>query len=146
MRSFLLLLFTFGWCAGASAQQRADAIKVDGIYTGSIGMQLDNRNGKGDYKAPAKFVVMPDGKAAVLTAQHPDGVLSVVMRGELRNAVFIGKSGGKTDFGGYTNGMTWDIKFDLKAGTADLHGKASDIPKWAHDDDLHFTFHKQVKR
>jgi hypothetical protein len=108
-------------------------------------MQLNNRKGKG-YEAPAKFVCLPDGKAALLTAQHPNGVVSVVMRGELRNRVFVAKSGRKLDYGGYHYGMVWDIKFDPKKGTAILHGKAANLPKWAHDDDLYYTFRKQTKR
>ena len=57
--------------AGAFAE-RADALGVDGIYTGTIGMQIAAPSGKNlDYKAPAKLVFLPDGKAAILTAQHP---------------------------------------------------------------------------
>jgi len=87
--------------------------------------------------------VLPDGKGAVLTAQHPDGVVSVVMRGDFRGATFIGESKGKLDYGGYHYGMRWDVVFDAKKQTAVLHGKAENLPKWAHDDDLRYTFHKK---
>lgn len=107
-------------------------------------MQLSDRKGK-EYPAPARFVVMPDLKSALLTAQHPGGVLTVVMRGRMRGAVFLAESEGRLDYGGYHQAMKWDITFDQKAGTAVLHGKAKNIPKWAKDDDLRFTFRKKRK-
>ena len=88
---------------------------------------------------------MPDLKSALLTAQHPGGVLTVVMRGRMRGAVFLAESEGRLDYGGYHQAMKWDITFDQKAGTAVLHGKAKNIPKWAKDDDLRFTFRKKRK-
>src|SRR3954470_24473043 len=80
----------------AALAQRADALGVDGIYEGTIGMQLDNAKTK-EYQAKAKLVVLPDGKGAVLTAQHPEGVVSVVMRGAFQGSTFVGQSKGKLD-------------------------------------------------
>jgi len=127
-----------------SNAERADALGIDGIYRGTIGMQLSNRKGK-EYNAPAKLVLMPDGRGALLTAQHPDGVLTVVMRGQLRGRVFLAESKGRQDYGGYHYAMKWDITFDARAGTAVLHGKAKNLPRWAHDDDYRLTFRKQSK-
>lgn len=142
----LTFLFTAIFCFhAASAAERADRSGVDGIYHGTIGMQLKHRKGK-EYQAPARFVMMPDGKGALLTAQHPDGVLSVVMRGHIRGRIFHAESEGKLDYGGYTQGMKWDITFDPKAGTATLHGKVKNLPKWAKDDDLRYVFRKKGKR
>jgi hypothetical protein len=124
--------------------ERADTLDIDGIYRGTIGMQLSNRKGK-EYNAPAKLVFLPDGAGALLTAQHPDGVLSVVMKGRLRGHVFLAESEGRLDYGGYHQAMQWDITFDAKTRTAVLHGKVKNLPKWAHDDDLRYTFHKQIK-
>ncbi len=139
----LFLSLTFGCFAGDA--QRADALSIDGIYEGTIGIQLDKAKGK-EYNAPAKLVFMPDGKAAILTAQHPDGVVSIVMKGGLRGSTFVGESKGKLDYGGYHYGMRWDITFDPKKRTAVLHGKAVNLPKWARDDDLRYTFRKKAKR
>jgi hypothetical protein len=139
---FIALSFLFVRAANA---ERADAVGIDGVYRGTIGMQLSNKKGK-EYSAPAKFVFMPDGKGALLTAQHPEGVLTVVMRGELRGRVFVATSEGRLDYGGYHQAMKWDISFDQKAGTATLHGKVMNLPKWAHDDDLRYTFRKERKR
>jgi hypothetical protein len=125
--------------------ERADALGIDGVYRGTIGMQLNNRQGR-DYNAPAKFVFMPDGRAALLTAQHPDGVLTVVLRGTLKGRVFVAESEGRLDYGGYHQAMKWDIAFDSKSRTAVLHGKVKNLPKWAHDDDLRYTFRKQSDR
>lgn len=139
---FLILPLLLALSTIATAQ-RADALGIDGIYEGKIGMQLDTPKGKKQHDAPAKLVFMPDGRAAFLNAQHPDGVVSVVMRGTLRGRVFIANSEGKLDFGGYHYGMSWDITFDPKARTAVLHGKAKNLPKWAKDDDLRYTFRKR---
>src|SRR4051794_11040525 len=97
-RSLVLLLIgiTGAFSPFEAMAQRADALGVDGIYEGTIGMQLDNAKAK-EYQAKAKLVVLPDGKGAVLTAQHPDGVVSVVMRGTFRGATFISGSKGKLD-------------------------------------------------
>ena len=145
MRSFsFFLAVCFGLACSALAQ-RADSLGIDGIYRGTIGMQLSNKKGK-EYQAPAKLVFLPDGRAALLTAQHPGGVLTVIMKGALRGRVFFAESEGRLDYGGYHQAMKWDISFDLKAGTAVLHGKVKNLPKWAHDDDMRYTFRKQTKR
>ena len=142
--SLAILALSLGTVATVFAQ-RADALGLDGIYHGTIGMQLSNRKGK-EYNAPARFVFMPDGKGGLLTAQHPDGVLTVVMRGQLRGRVFLADSEGRLDYGGYHQAMKWDITFDPKAGTATLHGKVKNLPKWAKDDDLRYTFRKKGKQ
>ena len=137
----LLLLTT------AHAGPRADQIGVDGIYAGTIGMQLATDKGKNmDYKAAAKLVVMPDGTGAILTAQHPEGVVSLALKGEFKGNVFFAESRGRQDYGGYTQGMKWDISFDMKKGTATMHGKAINLPKWAKDDDYRYTFRKQATK
>ena len=145
-RTFIILLASLPALPGSVRAERADALGVDGIYEGRIGMQLDTSRGKMEYQAPAKLVFLPDGRAAFLTAQHPEGVLSVVMRGALKGKVFLAESEAKRDFGGYHYGMSWDITFNQKAGTVELHGKAKSLPKWAHDDDLRFVFHKKKTR
>jgi hypothetical protein len=138
--SFLLFAIAMD---GKTLAQRADALGIDGIYEGRIGMQLDKQKGKA-YDAPAKFVFLPDGRGAILTAQHPDGVVAVVLKGALSGRTFIAESGGKLDYGGYHYGMRWDVVFDPKLHTATLHGKATNLPKWAHDDDLRYTFRKKA--
>jgi len=142
----LLLVLCLAFpCRGSAG--RADATGVDGIYVGKIGMQLDTPKGKNfDYEAAAKLVVMPDGNSAILTAQHPDGVVSVAMRGSTSGNVFVSDSKGKLDYGGYHYGMKWDITFDPKQGTAVIHGKAVNRPGWAKYDDLRYTFRKQATR
>jgi hypothetical protein len=144
MRCFFLsfLILALAICGVAHAQ-RADALGIDGIYEGRIGMQLDQQKGK-EYSAPAKFVFLPDGRGAILTAQHPDGVVAVVLKGTLSGRTFNAESKGKLDYGGYHYGMRWDVVFDPKLHTATLHGKATNLPKWAHDDDLRYTFRKKT--
>lgn len=137
--SFFLLLST------TALAQRADALGVDGIYRGTIGMQLSTQKGK-EYKAPAKFVLLPDGTGGLLTAQHPDGVLTVVMRGKMKGNIFMAESKGRLDYGGYQQAMAWDITMDAKAGTAVLHGKVKNLPKWAKDDDMRYTFKKDKSK
>jgi hypothetical protein len=139
---FLSLLLGLAFSSKALGD-RADASGVDGIYEGRIGMQLDKQHGK-EYSAPAKFVFLPDGRGAILTAQHPDGVVAVVLKGALSGRTFIAESKGKLDYGGYHYGMRWDVTFDPKQRTAILHGKATNLPKWAHDDDLRYTFRKKA--
>jgi hypothetical protein len=129
----------------ASHGQRADTLGIDGVYHGTIGMQLSTQKGK-EYNAPARFVFLPDGKSALLTAQHPDGVLTVILKGELRGSVFLADSEGRLDYGGYHQAMKWDIAFEPKTGTAVLHGKVKNLPKWAREDDLRYTFRKQSRR
>jgi hypothetical protein len=109
-------------------------------------MQLKTSKGMKEHDVPAKFVFLPDGRSAILTAQHPEGVVAVAMRGELKGNVFYAVSEEKLDFGGVHSGMRWDITFNRKAGTAEFHGKATKLPKWAHDDDLRYTFRKVRKR
>lgn len=138
--SCLTFVLTMG---SAALAERADALGIDGIYEGRIGMQVDKQKGK-EVDAPAKFVFLPDGRGAILTAQHPDGVVAVVLKGALNGRTFIAESKGKTDYGGYHYGMKWDVTFDPKARTATLHGKAMNLPKWAHDDDLRYTFRKKA--
>ena len=147
MRTTLgLMLFALGTLVTNSAHaERADASGCDGVYRGKIGMQLSNRKGAPAYDAPARFVFMPDGRAGLLTAQHPDGVLTVIMKGELRGHVFFAESKGRLDYGGYHQAMTWDIRFDPKRGTATLHGKVKNLPKWARADDAHYVFRKESK-
>jgi hypothetical protein len=138
-----VVLLALASCA-AFAGPRADALGVDGIYHGQIGMQLDTPKGKNlNYKAKAKLVVMPDGTGAILTAQHPDGVVSLAIKGAFKGNVFYSESKGKLDYGGYHWGMVWDITFDAKKGTAVLHGKPINRPKWAKDDDDRYVFRKQ---
>ena len=150
LRQMIRLLFSITVFAlaltGSARAERADALGIDGIYEGKIGMQLKTSKGKKEHDAPAKFVFLPDGRSGILTAQHPEGVVAVAMRGELKGNVFHAVSEGKLDFGGFHSGMRWDITFNRKAGTAEFHGKASKLPKWAHDDDLRYTFRKVRKR
>ena len=135
------VLAIFSANAAEPAAIRADTIRIDGIYKGTMGMQLDIKKGK-EFKAPAQLVLMPAGNEAMLSAQHPTGVVVAVMRGQVRRHVFYGESKGRNDFGGFQYGMTWDVSFDPKAGTATIHGKAKNMPKWAFDDDYRYTFHK----
>ncbi len=139
----LLVVISLGVCVAfsADAAERADTLGIDGIYKGTMGMQLDIKKGK-EFKAPAQLVLMPAGDEAMLSAQHPTGVVVAVMRGQVRGRTFYGESKGRRDFGGFQYGMTWDIAFDPKAGTATIHGKAKNMPKWAFDDDFRYTFHK----
>jgi hypothetical protein len=117
---------------------------IDGIYAGKMGMQLTGPKGRNlDYQAPAKLVFLPSGKSAILTAEHPDGVVSLVLKGTLHGATFLAESKGLMDYGGYHYAMKWDVVFDSKKGTATLHGKALNLPKWAKDDDLKYVFTKQ---
>ena len=135
------MLAHFSASAAEPARTRADALGIDGIYKGTMGMQLDIKKGE-EFKAPAQLVLMPAGDEAMLSAQHPTGVVVAVMRGQIRGRVFYGESKGREDFGGFQFGMAWDIAFDAKAGTAIIHGKPKNKPKWAFDDDFKYTFHK----
>ena len=135
------LLASFSPRAAEPARTRADTVGIDGIYKGTMGMQLDIKKGK-EFKAPAQLVLMPAGDEAMLSAQHPTGVVVAVMRGQIRGRTFYGESKGRHDYGGFQYGMAWDIAFDPKAGTATIHGKAKDMPKWAFDDDFKYTFRK----
>ena len=140
----ILSLGIFVHCSTVAAEPsrtRADTLGIDGIYKGTMGMQLDVQKGK-EFKAPAQLVLMPVGNEALLSAQHPTGVVVAVMRGEIRGRTFFGESKGREDFGGFQYGMSWDIVFDAKAGTAVIHGKPKNKPKWAFDDDFKYTFRK----
>ena len=139
--SILCLSIAANLSTFAADRSRADTLGIDGIYKGTMGMQLDVQKGK-EFKAPAQLVLMPAGNEALLSAQHPTGVVVAVMRGEIRGRTFFGESTGREDFGGFQYGMAWDIVFDAKAGTATIHGKAKNKPKWAFDDDLKYTFRK----
>lgn len=146
-RCVLALLVTLLGLQAAALAQRADALGIDGIYAGAIGMQITSPKGRNlDYQAPAKLVFLPNGKSAILTAQHPEGVVSLVLKGNLNGATFLAESKGLMDYGGYHYGMKWDVLFDAKKGTATLHGKTLNLPKWAKDDDLRYVFRKQNKR
>lgn len=142
MKSLLLLLLLSAHAgSAATGRTRADTLGIDGIYKGMMGMQLDIKKGR-EFKAPAQLVLMPAGNEALLSAQHPTGVVVVVMRGQVRGRTFYGESKGREDFGGFQYGMAWDIAFDPKAGTAIIHGKAKNRPKWAFDDDFKYIFRK----
>lgn len=144
---FLLTLCLAAASVSHSFADRADSTGIDGIYQGTIGMQINAPSGKNlNYDAPAKFVFLPNGKGLILTAQHPSGVVSVVIKGDLNGATFIGESKGLMDYGGYHYGMRWDVHFDRTKGTALLHGKTLHLPAWAKDDDLTYTFHKQAAK
>lgn len=149
MKRFLLAILPAHFVAislhAAAPAQRADALGVDGIYKGTMGMQLDIKKGQ-EFKAPAQFVFMPAGNEAMLSAQHPTGVVVAVMRGQLRGNVFYAESVGRKDYGGFQYGMTWQITFDPKAGTATMFGKPKNKPKWAFDDDFRYTFHKTAAK
>ena len=137
----LAILANVSLRAAEPAGTRADTLGIDGIYKGTMGMQLDIKKGQ-EFKAPAQLVLMPAGNEALLSAQHPTGVVVAVMRGEIRGRTFYGESKGREDFGGFQYGMAWDIAFDPKAGTATIHGKPKNKPKWAFDDDFKYTFRK----
>ena len=137
----IAVLASFSTEAAEPARTRADTLGIDGIYKGTMGMQLDVRKGQ-EFKAPAQLVLMPAGDEALLSAQHPTGVVVAVMRGDIRGRTFYGESKGREDFGGFQYGMAWDIVFDAKAGTAVIHGKPKNKPKWAFDDDFKYTFRK----
>ena len=137
----IAVLASFSTEAAEPARTRADTLGIDGIYKGTMGMQLDIKKGE-EFKAPAQLVLMPAGDEAMLSAQHPTGVVVAVMRGQIRGHTFYGESKGREDFGGFQFGMAWDIAFDAKAGTAIIHGKPKNKPKWAFDDDFKYTFHK----
>ena len=77
------LLAAFSSPAAEPARTRADTLGIDGIYQGTMGMQLDVQKGK-EFKAPAQLVLMPAGDEALLSAQHPTGVVVAVMRGRIR--------------------------------------------------------------
>ena len=137
----IAVLANFSTRAAEPARTRADTVGIDGIYKGTMGMQLDIKKGK-EFKAPAQLVLMPAGNEALLSAQHPTGVVVAVMRGEIRGRTFYGESKGREDFGGFQFGMMWDIVFDANTGTAIIHGKPKNKPKWAFDDDFKYTFRK----
>ena len=76
----LFSAFSLGIVAGFSAiaaepaRTRADTLGIDGIYKGTMGMQLDIKKGQ-EFKAPAQLVLVPAGDEALLSAQHPTGVV-----------------------------------------------------------------------
>ena len=127
------------------AAERADTLGIDGIYKGTMGMQLDVQKGK-EFKAPAQLVLMPAGDEALLSAQHPTGVVVAVLKGEIRGSVYYAVSKGRDDYGGFQTGMAWDVSFNAKAGTATIHGKPKNKPKWAFDDDFRYTFKKTAAK
>ena len=146
MKTILLFLSCAALASAAPpAASRADTLGIDGIYKGTMGMQLDTQKGR-EFKAPAQLILMPDGTEAMLSAQHPTGVVVAVMKGQVRGHIFYANSKGRDDFGGFQYGMSWDIAFDAKAGTATIHGKPTKKPKWAFDDDFRYTFHKTADK
>lgn len=147
LRVVLACLMSLLSIAPVALAQRADTLGVDGIYRGTIGMQINSPSGKNlDYKAPAKLVFLPDGAVAILTAEHPEGVVSLVMKGKLRGTTFFAESKGLMDYGGYHQSMVWDLTFNPRNSTVVLHGKARNLPRWAKDDDMRYTFTREKKK
>jgi hypothetical protein len=73
----------------ASAQEQASKYHYDGIYKGTVPVDL-LVNGIEKHRAKAQAVFYPDGRLLVLTVEAPQARNPMNVKGELRKNVFTG--------------------------------------------------------
>jgi len=115
------LLFPFF----ASAQEQASKYHYDGIYKGTIPIDL-LVNGNDKHRAKAQAVFYPDGRLLVLTVESPQAHNPMNVKGGLRKNVFTGDW--KKGFFG--EDLSFQATFHGGSATVSVTGKNKKPEKW----------------
>jgi len=115
------LLFPFS----ASAQEQASKSHYDGIYKGTVPVDL-LVNGNDKHRAKAQAVFYPDGRLLVLTIESPQVRNPMNVKGALRKNVFTGDW--KRGFFG--EDLAFQAVFHGGSATVSVTGKNSKPEKW----------------
>jgi hypothetical protein len=109
----------------ASAQEEASKSHYDGIYKGTIPVDL-LFNGNDKHRAKAQAVFYPDGRLLVLTVESPQVRNPMNVKGALRKNVFTGDW--KRGFFG--EDLSFQAIFHGGSATVSVTGKNKKPEKW----------------
>ena len=115
------LLFPFF----ASAQEQASKYHYDGIYKGTVPVDL-LVNGTDKQRAKAQAVFYPDGRLLVLTVESPQVRNPMNIKGALRKNVFTGDW--KRGFFG--EDLSFQAVFHGGSATVSVTGKSKKPERW----------------
>ncbi|MBV8279643.1 MAG: hypothetical protein JO170_30865 [Verrucomicrobia bacterium] len=116
-----VLLFPFV----ASAQEQASKYHYDGIYKGTVPVDL-LVNGTDKHRAKAQAVFYPDGRLLVLTVESPQVRNPMNIKGALKKNVFTGDW--KKGFFG--EGLSFQAVFHGGSATVSVTGKNKKLERW----------------
>jgi hypothetical protein len=109
----------------ASAQEQASKYHYDGIYKGTVPVDL-LVNGNDKHRAKAQAVFYPDGRLLVLTVESPQAHNPMNVKGGLRKNVFTGDW--KKGFFG--EDLSFQATFHGGSATVSVTGKNKKPEKW----------------
>jgi len=109
----------------SSAQEQASKNHYDGIYKGTIPVDL-LVNGNEKHRAKAQAVFYPDGRLLVLTVESPEVRNPMNVKGELKKNVFTGAW--KKGFFG--EGLSFQALFHGGSATVSVTAKNKKPEKW----------------
>jgi hypothetical protein len=109
----------------ASAQEQASKYHYDGIYKGTVPVDL-LVNGTDKHRAKAQAVFYPDGRLLVLTVESPQLRNPMNIKGTLRKNVFTGDW--KKGFFGQD--LSFQAVFHGGSATVSVTGKNKKPEKW----------------
>ena len=109
----------------ASAQEQASKYHYDGIYKGTVPIDLLT-NGTDKHRAKAQLVVYPDGRLLVLTVESAQSRNPMNIKGTLKKNVFSGEW--KKGFFG--SGLAFQAVFHSGSTVVSVTEKPKKPEKW----------------
>jgi len=109
----------------ASAQEEASKYHYDGIYKGTIPIDL-LINGTDKHRAKAQLIFYPDGRLMVLTVESPQTRNPANIKGKLKKNVFTGEW--KKGFFG--SDLSFQAVFHGGSAVVSVNGKNKRPEKW----------------
>jgi hypothetical protein len=110
----------------ASAQEQASKYHYDGIYKGTVPVDL-LANGSDKHRAKAQAVFYPDGRLLVLTVESPEVRNPMNIKGLLRKNLFTGDW--KRGFFG--EDLSFQAVFHGGSATVNVTGKNKKPERWS---------------
>jgi len=123
LRLWTAVALLFPFCA--SAQEQASKYHYDGIYKGTVPVDL-LVNGNEKHRAKAQAVFYPDGRLLVLTVESPQVRNPMNVKGALKKNVFTGEW--KKGFFG--EDLSFQAVFHGDSATVSVTAKNKKPEKW----------------
>ena len=123
LRLWTAVALLFPFCA--SAQEHASKYHYDGIYKGTVPVDL-LVNGNEKHRAKAQAVFYPDGRLLVLTVESPQVRNPMNVKGALKKNVFTGEW--KKGFFG--EDLSFQAVFHGDSATVSVTAKNKKPEKW----------------
>jgi hypothetical protein len=121
----LLAVATWLFPFVASAQELASKYHYDGIYKGTVQIDL-LVNGNDKHRAKAQAVFYPDGRLLVLTVESPQVPNPMNIKGVLRKNVFTGN----WKKGLFGTALSFQAAFHSGSAVVTISGKSKRSEKW----------------